>query len=251
MLIWKTKIGYNSESDEDDDLGEVAASWLSPADKSDEQKKKSALTHMEPARDEPRKELSIEEEETERRYMSYLQKAQTADLSQFDKLNVVYHSGKDSEGRPIVVICPCRLSDPLPDMEKFLLYLLRVLDPLVNSNYVLIYFHSHMNDREKPDFSWLKNVYEILSWKYSRNLSRFFVVHPTFFLKIVNTFFKAFASADFFEKVTYLDSLTELFDYIPRTQLNVVQDVYEYDRIENGVLWSKNTAISEQHSTDL
>ena len=30
--------------------------------------------------------------------MSYLEKAQKMDLSEFDKTNVVYHSGRDSEG---------------------------------------------------------------------------------------------------------------------------------------------------------
>ena len=193
--------------------------------------------------------MTPEDEETERRYLSYLKKAQSMNFSEFDKLSVVYHSGRDSEGRPIVVVCPCKLSDPLPDMEKFSLYLLRVLDPLVNSDYVLVYFHSHMNDRSKPDFSWMKNIYEIFSWKYSDNLSRLYIVHPTFWLKLVNSFFKAFASADFFEKVEYLESLTELFDKIPRTQLNVLSEVYEYDRAENGVIWSRQTV--EQATNDL
>ena len=129
-------------------------------------------------------------------------------------------------------------------MDKFLLYLLRVLDPLVNSDYVLLYFHSHMNDHAKPDFSWMKDVYSIFSWKYSRNLTRFYVVHPTFWLKVVNVGFKAFASADFFDKVEYLDGLTELFDRLPRQQLTVVPEVFEYDRIENGVIWTQNNAVS-------
>ena len=41
--------------------------------------------------------------------------------------------------------------------------------------------------------------------KYSQNLARLYIVHPTFWLKLVNGFFKALASADFFEKVEYLD----------------------------------------------
>lgn len=127
-------------------------------------------------------------------------------------------------------------------MEKFTLYLLRVLDPLVNSDYVLVYFHSFMNDRTKPDFSWMKTIYEIFSWKYSRNLARLYVVHPTFWLKLVNSFFRAFASAEFFDKLEYLDGLTALFERIPRSQLHVIAEAYEYDRVENGVIWGSNHA---------
>jgi len=165
-------------------------------------------------------------------------------------LGLVYHSGKDHNGHPIICIAGCRLPDPLPDMDKLTLYLLRVLDPLVNSDYVLVYFHSLMSDRTKPDFSWLKDVYSIISWKYSTNLRKFYVVHPTFWLKLVNIAFKALTSSEFLEKVEYLDGLTELFDRIPRTQLNVHPEVYGFDKDENGVLWTTNSAAN-QHSSDL
>lgn len=42
----------------------------------------------------------------------------------------------------------------------------------------------------------------------------------------------------------------ELFDRIPRSQLNVIPEVYAYDREENGVIWSNN-AISQQSLSDL
>ncbi len=244
--------GGGSSEDEGDDDGEVASSWLSPQEKNEE--KKNALTTMSPAKEErsgSESTITPEDEETERRYVSYLQRAQTTDLSEFDKMGVVYHTGRDAEGRPIVVVAPCRLPEPLPDMDKLALYLIRVLDPLVNSNYVLIYFHSAMSDRTKPDFSWLKMMYEMFSWKYSRNLQRFFVVHPTFWLKLVNVFFKAFASAEFFEKVTYLDNLTELFSRVPRSQLTIHGDIYKYDRDECGIVWPAETGQATQQTEAL
>lgn len=146
---------------------------------------KAALTVMNPSREAPAESSPVrpEDEETEARYLDYLKRAQSMDFSEFDDLNVVYHSGRcarpeccglllswlitvlplsDAQGRTILVIAPVRLGDPLPDMDKFTLYLLRLLDPLVNSDYVLVYLHSYMNDRTKPDFSWMKNVYEVL-----------------------------------------------------------------------------------------
>lgn len=238
-------LGYSDSEGDDDDA--VASSWIT----NEEMGKKTALTVMSPAKDDGMvKDSSPEEEETEKKYLDYLEKARKTDLSEFDRYSVIYHSGRDAEGRPIVVLCPCRLPEPLPNMDKFLLYLLRVLDPLVNSKYVLVYFHSNMSDRSKPDFSWMKNVYEIFSWKYSQNLFRMYIVHPTFWLKLVNTFFKTFASADFFEKVLYLDSLAQLFDFIPKSQLNVLPEVYEYDRVENGVIWTQ-TNNAEKATEDL
>lgn len=59
---------------------------------------KAVLTVMSPARDDmdgaPRAPMTPEEEETEQRYLSYLQRAQSMDLSEFDRLNAVYHSGR-------------------------------------------------------------------------------------------------------------------------------------------------------------
>jgi Rho GTPase-activating protein 1 len=67
----------------------------------------------------------------------------------------------------------------------------------------------------------------MFSWKYSRNLQRFYIVHPTFWLKLVNTFFRTFASAEFFDKVVYLDNLTELFARVPRSQLTLCGAIYQ------------------------
>lgn len=72
------------------------------------------------------------------------------------------------------------------------------------------------------------------------------MVHGTFWLRLVNTAFKALASADFFDKVEYLGSLTELFNKIPRSQLNLVREAYDYDRAENGVIWGSNHGVSPQ-----
>ena len=52
------------------------------------------LSTMQPSRENIAANASFEDEETELRYLTYLKKAQNTDLSEFDKLGVVYHSGK-------------------------------------------------------------------------------------------------------------------------------------------------------------
>ena len=58
--------GGGSSDDDEDEAGEVASSWLSPAEKTEE--KKNALTVMSPAKEErgPETLLSPEDEETEK-----------------------------------------------------------------------------------------------------------------------------------------------------------------------------------------
>jgi len=62
-------LGFNSSDDDESDEEEVASSWLSPAEKAE----KSALTTMTDVKEET-VSRSIEDEEIEQRYLSYLKK---------------------------------------------------------------------------------------------------------------------------------------------------------------------------------
>lgn len=65
-----------------------------------------------------------------------------------------------------------------------LLYLITLLDPIVKGDYVIAYFHTLTSSNNYPSFSWLKEVYNILPYKYKKNLKAFYVVHPTFWTKV-------------------------------------------------------------------
>ena len=130
----------------------------------------SSLTKMEGDVDE--KKLSrvktsedMDREQTEIMYQKCLDTARKTDLSSISDLNVVYVSGKDSSERPIVCICMSKLPDTGVNLDKFLLYIIRVMDPIVNSKYNLVYFHTNMSSKNKPPFAWLKNAYKIFSAK--------------------------------------------------------------------------------------
>lgn len=65
-----------------------------------------------------------------------------------------------------------------------LLYLINLLDPIVRGDYVIAYFHTLTNSSNYPSFTWLREVYNVLPYKYKKNLKAFYVIHPTFWTKV-------------------------------------------------------------------
>lgn len=65
-----------------------------------------------------------------------------------------------------------------------LLYLISLLDPIVKGDYVIAYFHTLTTSSNYPSFSWLREVYNVLPYKYKKNLKAFYIIHPTFWTKV-------------------------------------------------------------------
>jgi len=168
-------------------------------------------------------------------YLNYLYKAQGTDLSDIARLNVIYESGKDSSGRPVVVIVGSRLPMQRTHLDRVFLYMIRTLDRIVENPYVVVYLHSNMEDKETPEFSWMKQVYNIMDYKYGDHLTSFFVIHPTFWLKIFEGVVSTLVTNDtFWTKVRYVHKLDEIYDFIDYDQLIFPEEVYKYDVQENG-----------------
>jgi hypothetical protein len=91
--------------------------------------------------------------------------------------------GVDSSGRAIVVFVASQLPAQPENMDRILLYMLSVLDPIVANDYNVIYLHALLANHNKPGFAWLKQVFGIFNRKYKKNLKRLFIVHPTFWVK--------------------------------------------------------------------
>ena len=43
--------------------------------------------------------------------------------------------------------------------------MIRLMNAIVERDYVLLYVHTRMEDKDKPDWSWMKKVYGILDYK--------------------------------------------------------------------------------------
>jgi len=108
------------------------------------------------------------------------------------------------------------------------------MDKIVDHSYTVVYLHTKMEDKDTPEFSWMKQVYNIMDYKYGDHLSSFYIVHPTFWLRMFETVVSAFVTSNFFSKVKYISRLDELYDFIDPEQLVIPEEVYQYDVSENG-----------------
>jgi len=109
------------------------------------------------------------------------------------------------------------------------------MDKIVDHSYTVVYLHTKMESKDTPEFSWMKQVYSIMDYKYGDHLNSFFIVHPTFWLKIFEGVVSTFVSSSFFTKVKYVSKLDELYDFLDPEQLVIPEEVIEYDVSENGV----------------
>lgn len=150
-----------------------------------------------------------------------------SDVSVPEIIEVFAH---DSVGRPVIVLyayrLPCNKSF---DHLKFLRFLQRTLDKLVDQDYTIIYFHYGLRSNNKPPLKWLVKAYQLLDHRYKKNLKALYLVHPTKFIRFVWKIFQPFISLKFEKKVHYLNSLNELHSIINLAQLNIPQPILDHD----------------------
>ncbi|GBP35891.1 Protein GDAP2 homolog [Eumeta japonica] len=105
------------------------------------------------------------------RYERLLRRARTEDLSEVSGIGCLYQSGVDRLGRPVVVFIGKWFPIGDIDLDKALLYLIKLLDPIVRGDYVIAYFHTLASASNHPPFSWLKEVYTVLPYKSVSDIS--------------------------------------------------------------------------------
>eukprot|EP01100_Stratorugosa_tubuloviscum_P004133 TRINITY_DN201_c5_g1_i1.p1 TRINITY_DN201_c5_g1~~TRINITY_DN201_c5_g1_i1.p1 ORF type:complete len:490 (-),score=180.18 TRINITY_DN201_c5_g1_i1:156-1625(-) len=158
------------------------------------------------------------DEETKAIYRTLLKRAKKEDLSDMQELNFIFSSGFDDLGRAIIVVVGMNLpfNANTNQLERILMHVILTMDPIVNREYVIVYLHENMQDSQQPEFAWLKKVYNIWSHKYSRNLRGLFIVSPTWWLKLFFTVLSPLITSLFLERMTYVENLNKLFEYVPR-----------------------------------
>lgn len=170
----------------------------------------------------------------ERVYQRWLRRARTEDLSSLVRLKMVYQSGVDFLGRPVVVFVGRHFQARNVDLNKAVAYFIYVLDKIVNRDYVIVYLHTLSSEENQPPLSFLKDIYHLVDNKYRRNLKAFYIVHPTLWARIVTWFFTTFTASSIKEKVHFLSGIQYLYDWIDPDQLEIPAFVLEYDMKENG-----------------
>ncbi|XP_048578546.1 rho GTPase-activating protein 8-like [Nematostella vectensis] len=192
------------------------------------------------------------------RYDAELEKAAKKELEQLDKekdnlpatvastfypslsLNDDFHgvarhrilsvSGADKSGRLVIVFSASRIP-PIHciDHHMLFLYMKHTLDQYVESDYTIVYFHYGLTSKNKPNFSWLHQIYKELDRKYRKNVKALFIVHPSNFIKVLWGFFRKIASLKFAKKVTYINYLQELAEHVQLNQIDIPEEVLEHD----------------------
>ncbi|XP_055604019.1 protein GDAP2 homolog [Uranotaenia lowii] len=168
-------------------------------------------------------------------YERLLRRAKSEDLSEVSGIGCLYQSGVDRLGRPVVVFCGKWFPAQNIDLDKALLYLIYLLDPIVKGDYVIAYFHTLTSSNNYPSLQWLKDVYSILPYKYKKNLKAFYIVHPTFWTKMMTWWFTTFMAPAIKTKVHSLPGVEHLYSAIAKDQLEIPAYITEYDMATNGI----------------
>ncbi|KAF9256097.1 RhoGAP-domain-containing protein [Marasmius fiardii PR-910] len=138
---------------------------------------------------------------------------------------LIFQAGVDFETRPMVVVNASALPDPRQvNYDILLSRVLSYLDLYVESDYTVIFFAAGGN--HTPGWNWVWKAYRSLSRKYRKNLKRLYVVHSTFYSKMLFSLAGAVISPKFFRKITYISSLSSLAYHIPLTQIDIPPAVY-------------------------
>ncbi|OMO71904.1 hypothetical protein COLO4_27932 [Corchorus olitorius] len=164
----------------------------------------------------------------------YLAKANSLNLSEIAEMKIVYRGGVDSEGRPVMVVVGAHFLLRCLELERFVLYVVKEFEPLIQKPYTIVYFHSAASLQVQPDLGWMKRLQQILGRKHQRNLHAIYVLHPTFHLKAAIFALQMFVDNVVWKKVVYVDRLLQLFRYVPREQLTIPDFVFQHDLEVNG-----------------
>ncbi|PKI44447.1 hypothetical protein CRG98_035179 [Punica granatum] len=149
-------------------------------------------------------------------------------------MKILYRGGVDSEGRPIMVVVGAHFLLRCLNLERFVHYVVKEFEPLIQKPYSIVYFHSAASLQLRPDLGWIRRLQQILGRKHQRNLHAIYVLHPTFHLKASIFALQLFVDSAVWKKVVYVDWLLQLFKYVPREQLTIPDFVFQHDIEVNG-----------------
>ena len=99
------------------------------------------------------------------RYERLLRRSKTEDLREISGIGCLYQCGHDKLGRPIIVFIGKWFKYNEINLDKALLYLIQLLEPVSRGDYVIIYFHTLTANENHPALTWIRHVYEVLDYK--------------------------------------------------------------------------------------
>lgn len=186
--------------------------------------------------DEMLDEDSVDDDTKHRmRFEDLLRRAQEEDLTSIEDTNCIYRAGYDKQGRSVIVFIGKWFRHSQINLEKALLYLVRTVDPIVDQDYVVVYFHTRTSRDNIPSYWWIKHVYNTVTYNYKKNLKAFYVVHPTLWTKMTCWWFSTFMAPAIKNKIHNLNALTDLSSIVNEQDLGIPMFITEQDMVLNGL----------------
>ncbi|MCO5575905.1 hypothetical protein L7F22_029712 [Adiantum nelumboides] len=159
----------------------------------------------------------------------FLARAKAVDLSKTAEMKIMYPGGVDHEGQQVMVVVGAHFLLRSLDLEQLLLYVVKEFEQLIKERYSIVYFHSAAALNFVPDTGWMKRIHHIMGPRHKTNLHKIYMVHPTFGLKASVLLLRLLADSQVWAKVTYVDSLSDLFRYVSQDQLTIPDFVFQHD----------------------
>ncbi|CAJ1931959.1 unnamed protein product [Sphenostylis stenocarpa] len=126
-----------------------------------------------------------------------------------------YRGGVDSEGRPVMVVVGAHFLLRCLDLERFVLYVVKEFEPIIQKPYTIVYFHS------------AASLQVLCSFVKSGFFLAIYVLHSTVGLKLTVFALQLLVDNTVWKKVVYVDRLLQLFRYVPREQLTIPDFVFQ------------------------
>ncbi|XP_032290215.1 rho GTPase-activating protein 68F isoform X3 [Drosophila virilis] len=136
--------------------------------------------------------------------------------------------GTDKQGRHIFGIYASRFPEK-SQLEGFVRQVIKEIEPFVENDYILVYFHQGLKEDNKPSAQFLWNSYKELDRNFRKNLKTLYVVHPTWFIRVIWNFFSPFISDKFRKKLVYISSLDELRQALGLNKLKLPDTICDFD----------------------
>jgi len=161
--------------------------------------------------------------EQEKHYESLLEqsKIQSQITSDLRRLNALYKSGVDRNGRTVVVCNLAPLVAAQPAHHHVLLHIADFMDGLVKQKYSIVYIHTDVPSDYRPSYKWLKAVHGMLAYRYHKNIEHLFVLNGSIWLRTAIAFVIPPTRKTWGEKIHFIETLDELHTCIEPKQLMV------------------------------
>jgi len=180
--------------------------------------------------------INIEDVNLDEQVWSSLRdKAMEEDLTEFEKTGSLYQAGVDKQGRPVIVFIGKWFKPGTVEMEKALLYLIRVLEPISDSDYTVVFFCTRTGAENYISYWNIKDIYMKLPYHYKKNLKSFYIVHPSMWTRLTSWWFTTFMAPAIKQKIHNVYAVTELDAHIKSTQFDIPMFIQEYDMSLHGL----------------